>query len=104
MSIRALKCGAAGAVVDGYSRDTRQSFGLQFPTFSYGSCAQDQGSCGKVLDYRVPIQIGGVRVSSGDTLFGDMEGVCVVPKVVEWDVMVQAFEKARQEKTARKAL
>jgi regulator of RNase E activity RraA len=57
MSIRAMHCGAAGAVLDGYSRDTRGILKLGFPTFSHGSYAQDQNPRGKVVDYRVPIVI-----------------------------------------------
>ena len=34
MTTRALKLGAAGAVVDGYHRDTRGILDLGFPTFS----------------------------------------------------------------------
>jgi regulator of RNase E activity RraA len=58
MSVRARKCGATGAVVDGYSRDTHGILALQFPTFSYGAYAQDQGPRGKVIDFRVPIETG----------------------------------------------
>lgn len=104
MSVRATKCGAAGAVVDGYSRDTRGVLALGFPTFSHGSYAQDQGPRGKVIDYRIPIQMGQVRISPGDIVFGDLDGVCVVPKAAEREVMAAAFEKARKEKVVRKAL
>jgi len=104
MSVRATKCGAAGAVVDGFSRDTRGVLALGFPTFSYGSYAQDQGPRGKVIDYRIPIQMGQVRISPGDIVFGDLDGVCVVPKAAEREVMAAAFEKARKEKVVRKAL
>ncbi len=104
MSVRAGKCGAAGAVVDGYSRDTRGVLALSFPTFSHGSYAQDQGPRGKVIDFRIPIQIGQARVVSGDIIFGDLDGVCVVPRAAEQEVFARAFEKARQEKTVRKAL
>jgi len=104
MSVRAMKCGAAGAVVDGYSRDTRGVLALGFPTFSHGSYAQDQGPRGKVLDFRVPIQIGQARVTPGDLVFGDLDGVCVIPRAAEQDVLAGAFEKARKEKTVRKAL
>jgi regulator of RNase E activity RraA len=55
MSVRALKLGAVGAVLDGYSRDTHQVLELNFPTFSYGAYAQDQGPRGKVIDFRVPL-------------------------------------------------
>src|SRR3712207_8687506 len=48
--------GAAGAVVDGYHRDTRGILKLSFPTFSYGGYAQDQGPRGKVIDFRVPLE------------------------------------------------
>jgi regulator of RNase E activity RraA len=104
MSTRAIQCGAAGAVVDGYSRDTRGILDLGFSIFSHGSYAQDQGPRGKVVDYRVPIEMSGTRVSPGDIVFGDLDGVCVVPRAVERDVFRGAFEKARGEKTVRKAL
>jgi regulator of RNase E activity RraA len=104
MSVRAAKCGAAGAVVDGYSRDTRGVLALGFPTFSHGSYAQDQGPRGKVIDFRIPIQIGQARIAPGDIVFGDLDGVCVVPRAAEEEVLARAFEKARKEKTVRKAL
>jgi regulator of RNase E activity RraA len=47
MSTRAIRCGAAGAVVDGYSRDTKGVLALNFPTFSRGRYAQDQGPRGR---------------------------------------------------------
>ena len=104
MSVRAMQCGAAGAVVDGYSRDTHAVLGLGFPTFSHGSYAQDQGPRGKVIDYRIPIQIGQARVSSGDIIFGDVDGVCVVPAAAAQQALTLALEKARKEKVVRKAL
>ena len=104
MSVRATKCGAAGAVVDGYSRDTRGILNLGFPVFSHGSYAQDQGPRGKVLDFRIPLQIGQVRVCPGDIVFGDLDGVCVIPQQAEQEVFNKAFEKARKEKVVQKAL
>jgi regulator of RNase E activity RraA len=104
MSIRAQRCGAAGAVLDGYSRDTPGIVELDFPTFSRGRYAQDQAVRGKVVDFRLPIEIGGARIEPGDILFADLDGVCVVPRAAEADVFHAAFEKARGEKTVRKAL
>lgn len=104
MSTRAMKLGAAGAVVDGYSRDTRGILALNFPCFSYGRYAQDQGPRGKVIDYRVPIEINGVRIESGDIVFGDIDGVCVIPRKAEQDVFRAALEKARGEKLVAKAI
>jgi regulator of RNase E activity RraA len=104
MSTRAIHCGAAGAVVNGYSRDTKGILKLGFPTFSYGSYAQDQGPRGKVVDYRIPIEIEGTRIEPGDIVIGDLDGVCIVPRRAERDVFSGAFEKARAEETVRKAL
>jgi regulator of RNase E activity RraA len=104
MSVRAMKCGAAGAVLDGYARDTRTVLALGFPTFSHGSYAQDQGPRGKVIDYRVPLQMGQARVMPGDIVFGDLDGVCVIPREAEQDVFNAAFDKARREKVVRRAL
>jgi regulator of RNase E activity RraA len=104
MSTRALRCGAAGAVLDGYSRDTGGILALEFPTFARGRYAQDQGPRGKVIDYRVAIEMDGVRIQPGDIVFGDLDGVCVVPRKAEEEAFAGAFEKARGEKTVRKAL
>jgi regulator of RNase E activity RraA len=104
MSTRAMKLGAAGAVVDGYSRDTRGILALNFPTFSYGRYAQDQGPRGKVIDYRCPIEINGARIEPGDILFGDIDGVCVIPHKAEREVFAAALEKSRGEKRVAKAI
>lgn len=104
MSTRALKLQAAGAVVDGYSRDTPEILKLNFPTFSMGGYAQDQGPRGKVIDYRVPIEFNGVRVNPGDIVFGDLDGVLIVPKEAEEAAFSGAIEKARGEKLVQKAL
>lgn len=104
MSTRAIKLGAAGAVVDGYHRDTKGILGLGFPTFSYGAYAQDQGPRGKVIDFRVPLEIGGVRVTPGDLVFGDLDGVCIVPRGAEEEVFRKALEKARKEDIVGRAI
>ncbi|MBN8860101.1 MAG: RraA family protein [Sphingobacteriales bacterium] len=104
MATRAKLLGAAGAVVDGYSRDTPGILALDFPCFSYGSYAQDQEPRGKVVDYRIPIRCGQVLVEPGDIIFGDQDGVCVIPKSVEQEVLEKAFEKVRTERTVKMKL
>ncbi|MGH3147564.1 MAG: RraA family protein [Rubrobacter sp.] len=104
MSLRATKLGAAGAVVDGYHRDTNGILDLGFPTFSRGSYAQDQGPRGKVIDFRVPLEIGEVRVEPGDTVFGDLDGVCVIPRSAEDEVFHKALEKVRKEDLVGRAI
>ncbi|MBB6107556.1 Regulator of RNase E activity RraA [Mucilaginibacter lappiensis] len=104
MSTRAIKLGAAGAIVDGYSRDSKEILELNFPTFSYGNYAQDQATRGKVIDFRVPIKINGVKINSGDVVLGDIDGVCIVPREIEQVVFKLAIEKARGEKMVRKKI
>ncbi len=97
MSTRAMKCGAVGAVVDGFSRDTRGIYKLNFPTFSQGRYARDQAPRGKVIDYNCSIEIGGVTIEPGQIVFGDLDGVLVIPKEVEKEVILGAYEKATGE-------
>src|SRR5579871_2511636 len=104
MSVRAQKLGAAGAVLNGYIRDTRAVLKLNFPAFCWGSYGQDSAPRYKVMDFRIAVEIGAVRVRPGDILFGDIDGVCVVPQEAVEDVFTQALEKARGEKMVRKAL
>lgn len=104
MSTRAKKLGAAGAVVDGYSRDTHGTLKIDFPTFSYGRYAQDQAPRGKVIDFRVPLEIKGVRVNPGDIVLGDIDGVCIIPREAEEEVFRLAIEKARGEKMVQKKI
>lgn len=104
MSTRIKYLGAVGAVVDGYSRDTKGILELDFPKFSYGRFAQDLGPCGKVIDFRIPIEIEGVKVQSGDIIFGELNGVCVVPRQYEQDIISELWEKANGEKMVKKAI
>lgn len=104
MCTRMQILGAAGAVVNGFHRDTKGILELNFPCFSYGRYAQDQGPRGKVIDFRVPIEIEGVRVNPGDIIFGDLDGVVVIPREIEKEVITRAYEKATGEKMVAEAI
>ncbi|WP_322418166.1 RraA family protein [Mesorhizobium huakuii] len=104
MSTRAKILGAHGALVDGFARDTDGIKALDFPCFCTGYYAQDQGVRGKVVDYRCALEIGGVRIETGTLLFGDKEGVLVIPRQAEEEVVRLALEKARGEKLVAEAI
>jgi len=104
MSTRAQFLKATGAVLNGYSRDTEEILKLNFPTFSLGTYAQDQGVRGKVIDYGIPIEWDGVRINPGDIIYGDRDGVLVVPTELVKTAFTGAIEKARGEELVRKAL
>jgi 4-hydroxy-4-methyl-2-oxoglutarate aldolase len=105
MSTRAQKLGAAGAVMDGYHRDTREITALSFPVFSRGGYAQDQRLRGRVVDFRQPITFAnGCRVAPGDIVFGDIDGVVIIPKDAADEVVRLAVEKATGENTVRRMI
>ncbi len=104
MSTAARRRGAAGAVLNGYTRDIAGIVAMNFPLFAWGSYAADQKMRGRTLAFRVPIIIGRVTVRSGDVLCGDEDGVVVVPRAVEAEILTEALDKARAEKTLKRDL
>jgi regulator of RNase E activity RraA len=97
MSTRATHLMAAGAILDGFVRDAAGIEALSFPTFCRGVYAQDQGPRGKVIDFRTTVEIEGVRISPGDLIFGDREGVMIIPSSVEQQAVSAALDKASTE-------
>ncbi len=95
---------AAGAVINGWHRDTPRVLEQNWPVFSRGCYAQDSSVRTQVADYRCSIEIGDVRVAPGDIVFGDVDGVLVIPRAVENEVLEKAMEKAAGEKVVRKAI
>ncbi len=104
MSTRARHLGSNGALVNGFARDIPGILALDFPTFCTGKYAQDQGPRGKVIDFRVPVEIGGIRIQPGTLLFGDQEGVLTIPREAEEEIITKSLEKARGEKRVATAI
>lgn len=96
--------GAVGAVIDGPTRDTPQVLAQNFPVFCTGCWAQDSSLRTYVFDFRCPIEIGQVTIHDGDLIFGDVDGVLVVPKKIVEEVIEKALDKAAGEKLVRKAI
>jgi regulator of RNase E activity RraA len=57
-----------------------------------------------VIDFRVPLEIKGVKINPGDIVLGDIDGVCIVPQEIEEEVFKLAIEKARGEKMVQKKI
>ena len=104
MATRARKLNAVGAVVNGYSRDTKGVLALGLPIFSFGPYAQDQAPRGKVIDFRIPIEICNVHIDPGDIVIGDVDGVCIVPQKKEEEIFGRAIEKSRGEKRVQEKI
>lgn len=104
MSTAARARGATGALLAGSVRDTKGILAMNYPVFCTGRYAQDQKGRGRIIDYRVNIEIGGVRIQPGTMLIGDLDGVIAVPREVEAEVFSEALNKARTENVIRAEL
>lgn len=101
MSSGAKTRGAAATVVQGTVRDLAQVRALGYPLF--GSSASPVGVTGKKepKHSQVPLTIGRATVRPGDIIFGDIDGVVVIPKERLRDVADAADELGRNEAAAR---
>lgn len=90
--------GAAGALMDGLVRDIRAIRQMGFPVFHGGIGPLDTRGRGRVIALDVPVECAGVKVATGDLIFGDADGVVVIPRAIEAAVLAAAFEKLKGEK------
>ena len=104
LSTAARARGACGIVVDGYTRDVAQIAAMKFPTFATGMSVVDTAGRAMVIGHGCPVSCGDVLVNPGDIVFGDVDGVVVIPKELEKEVIPLALEKAGKENLVRDAL
>jgi len=96
--------GGRGAIIDGCTRDVAQLTKMNFPTFATGIRVPDsKGRC-MVIDHGCPVNCGGVLVNPGDIVFGDIDGVVVIPRELEEKVIPLALEKEGKENLLRNEL
>lgn len=104
MTVSVMERGCVGAVIDGGLRDTGFLLALDFPVFSrFRSSASSIGRW-DILDWDCSVLIGETTIHPGDWIFGDADGVVVVPTDVVADVIVASEEKARTEADMRREL
>ena len=96
--------GAAGCVTDGLVRDVKFIREMRFPVFCGGIGPLDTKGRARMVERDVPVQCAGVLVHPGDLVFGDVDGVVVVPRRVEDEVVRRALEKVMGENQSRAAL
>ncbi|MFL6654836.1 MAG: RraA family protein [Sulfurifustis sp.] len=104
LTLRARKLGAAGAVLNAHIRDANAIRAQNLPVFAHGSYAYGLQGRHNVVDYRCSITVGKVRIRPGDLIFGDGDGVCVIPHEAEKEIINKAIEKNRMEKNVRREL
>jgi regulator of RNase E activity RraA len=96
--------GAVGCVTDGLVRDVRQIAQMGFPVFHGGIGPLDSKGRGRVMEVDVPVMCAGVLVRPQDVVVGDADGVVVIPRDVEEQVVSLAIEKVTGENNTRDAL
>jgi regulator of RNase E activity RraA len=104
LSTASAKRGAAGCVIDGLVRDVRLIREMQFPVFHGGIGPLDTKGRAKMMARDVPVSCGGVLVSSGDLIFGDADGVVVIPQAIAPKVIEAAIAKVKSENVTRDEL
>lgn len=104
ITTRALARGGVGVVVDGYCRDIAQVRRQEFGVWARGTHPAD--SLGRMdgTAFGGPITCAGARVSPGDYVIADEDGVVVVPAELATEVVERAAAKAAIEDEVRSAL
>ncbi|WP_210506959.1 RraA family protein [Naasia sp. SYSU D00057] len=98
-SAAALGARASGVITDGNLRDTDRIAALGFPAFSRSRRPIDYRARMRVIDADVAVTVGGVRIDPGDVVMADDDGVVVVPREREEEVLGLARERAAREST-----
>ncbi len=94
----AVRAGAQGAIIDGVTRDTSETRRILFPVFAKGHYCKDTRSRGIVTSRNRSIVIDGVTIHKDDLIFGDVDGIVVIPKKVEKEVLAKALDRMQNER------
>lgn len=104
MSTIARRNGCVGCVCDSQIRDCLRIVEMGFPVYYAGIRPLDSKGRARVMAIDVPIRCGEVLVRPGEIVFADYDGVVVIPREVEQQVMALAQEKAGKESLTRNEL
>jgi 4-hydroxy-4-methyl-2-oxoglutarate aldolase len=93
-----------GAVIDGATRDATAIMRMAFPTFVRYRSPQDSVPRWRVSDWGQPVTIGSVRVSLGDVVVGDLDGVVIIPRRAALEVLRRCEKLVGTENRVRSAV
>ena len=104
LTTAAMVRGAAGCLMDGLVRDVRRIRELKFPVFHGGIGPLDTKGRAEMMVKDEPIEVAGVPVAPGDFVFGDADGVVVLPARIAEEAVALALRKIEAEDTTREEL
>jgi regulator of RNase E activity RraA len=93
-----------GCICDSQVRDCVRIIDMGFPVYYAGIRPLDSQGRARVMAMDVPVRCGEVLVNPGELIFADFDGIVVVPRVVEAEVLRLAQEKVEKENASRQAL
>jgi len=94
----AIRSGAIGAIIGGKTRDTKEVADLDFPVFATGAKCKDVRKRATLESINKKINLYGVEIYPNDLIFADNDGIVVIPKKYEEEVIQKAFETINKEK------
>lgn len=100
----AQRNGCVGTVCDSQVRDCVRIIEMGFPVYYAGIRALDSMGRGRVTAIDVPVHCGEVTVQAGEIIFADFDGIVVIPRDMEDEVLRLAKEKVGKENQTRQAL
>ncbi|NLC44991.1 MAG: RraA family protein [Clostridiales bacterium] len=92
MTAASKRQGCRGAVIDGGVRDTELVLNQNFPVFNKYRTSNGMMGRFRMIGYQIPIQVGNVFISPGDVVFGDIDGVLIIPRDIAYEVLLRAEE------------
>jgi len=104
MSKAARQQGCQGAVIDGGVRDVDFINRMKFPVFARFKCSASSIGRWEIKEYQVPIKIGDTPIFPGDFIFGDTDGVVVIPKDLIREILSEAEALFLRERGMRREL
>ena len=93
----AIRAGAVGAIIDGITRDFRDTVDMEFPVFAKGHHCKDTRKRGVVTSRNKTVVIDGISVHKDDLVFGDSDGIVVIPKKQEAAILREALSRKKNE-------
>ena len=103
LAVAAIARGILGLVIDGAVRDSVEQEALGFPVFSRGLAIRGTGKAFPGFLGR-PTWVGGIKVSAGDLVVADADGVVCLPSGEVPGALTRADERTHKEQHIFQAL
>lgn len=104
LTTAAMNSGCTGVVVHGCVRDVKKMRAMNFPVFATGTSPYDSQNRQRVINVDVNVEIDGVVFKPGDLVYGDEDGIVVIPREVEKEIIQKALDKVDKENISRDAI